>query len=65
MEFPGQIVAALKMASQTDWNGLFDALVIEKLKQIEGCPIVELAALQAQVRAIRILQQDFLTNRQR
>jgi hypothetical protein len=65
MDFPGQIVAALKMASQTDWNGLFESLVVEKLKQIEGCPLTELAALQAQVKAIRILQQDFLTNRQR
>ena len=65
MSFSGKVVEALKSIPEKEWMDLFDALIFEKLLQLEGRPQTELAALQAEVKSLRILQHDFVANRQR
>ena len=63
---PGPMLEAFKTRPTAEWNALFDALVVEKLKQIPGCTTTDqLLQVQAGAKELQSLQQFFLAEMKR
>jgi hypothetical protein len=63
MQMPGNLIAALKMAPEREWDGMFDELVREKSLQIEGRS--DLIDLKAEIKQLREIQNWFKQERNR
>jgi len=63
---PGEMLEAFKTRPTSEWNGFFEGLVAEKLKQITGCTTTEqLLQVQAGAKELQSLQQFFISEMRR
>ena len=61
----GEIVVALKMATDKQWIEVFDEMIRNKESQIIGTPDEELPKLKSQILQIAEVKNLFLVNRNR
>lgn len=66
VQIPGEMLFAVKTRPETEWDNLFNSLIIQKSLQVSGCQNTEeLIAVKAGVKALQEIQQFFLSEMRR
>lgn len=65
-QIPGEMLAAFKTRPESEWKGLFRALIVQKSLQISGADTEEKRlSVYAGVKELQTLEQFFLTEMKR